>query len=229
MNKKTLKFIIISFLFFSLLLMALVRIKNNYDSEANLYMKNINTNFFLYIDFLLPTISALTVVRILSERVSKNNFSYFRYAYKHFENRIYVDYIEYLLIFNLILLPLYFKFSYNYLNEAFSFNMFMVIYLNGIFNSFIISAITLYLNIVISEFSYVFGMAIFYMFFDYFSDGRFMKRMTLYPLGFLYSDSSKIFYINRVIYIFVALILLAISHQILTKTKNIWLTNIMIY
>ena len=221
MNKKTLKFIIISFLFFSLLLFTLVRIKNNYDSEANLYMKNINTNFFLYIDFLLPAISALTVVRILSERVSKNNFSYFRYAYKHFENRIYIDYIEYLLIFNLILLPLYFKFSYNYLNEAFSFNMFMVIYLNGIFNSFIISAITLSLNIVIREFSYVFGMAIFYMFFDYFSDGRFMKRMTLYSLGFLYSDSSKIFYINRVIYIFVALILLAISHKYLTKTKNI--------
>lgn len=221
MNKKTLKFIIISFLFFSLLLLILVRIKNNYDSEANLYMKNINTNFFLYIDFLLPAISALTVVRILSERVSKNNFSYFRYAYKHFENRIYIDYIEYLLIFNLILLPLYFKFSYNYLNEAFSFNMFMVIYLNGIFNSFIISAITLSLNIVIREFSYVFGMAIFYMFFDYFSDGRFMKRMTLYPLGFLYSDSSKIFYINRLIYIFVALILLVISHKYLTKTKNI--------
>lgn len=221
MNKKTLKFIIISFLFFSLLLLTLVRIKNNYDSEANLYMKNINTNFFLYIDFLLPAISALTVVRILSERVSKNNFSYFRYAYKHFENRIYIDYIEYLLIFNLILLPLYFKFSYNYLNEAFSFNMFMVIYLNGIFNSFIISAITLSLNIVIREFSYVFGMAIFYMFFDYFSDGRFMKRMTLYPLGFLYSDSSKIFYINRVIYIFVALILLVRSHKYLTKTKNI--------
>lgn len=221
MNKKTLKFIIISFLFFSLLLLTLVRIKNNYDSEANLYMKNINTNFFLYIDFLLPAISALTVVRILSERVSKNNFSYFRYAYKHFENRIYIDYIEYLLIFNFILLPLYFKFSYNYLNEAFSFNMFMVIYLNGIFNSFIISAITLSLNIVIREFSYVFGMAIFYMFFDYFSDGRFMKRMTLYPLGFLYSDSSKIFYINRVIYIFVALILLVRSHKYLTKTKNI--------
>lgn len=221
MNKKTVKFIIISFLFFSLLLLTLVRIKNNYDSEANLYMKNINTNFFLYIDFLLPAISALTVVRILSDRVSKNNFSYFRYAYKHFENRIYIDYIEYLLIFNLILLPLYFKFSYNYLNEAFSFNMFMVIYLNGIFNSFIISAITLSLNIVIREFSYVFGMAIFYMFFDYFSDGRFMKRMTLYPLGFLYSDSSKIFYINRVIYIFAALILLAISHKYLTKTKNI--------
>lgn len=221
MNKKTLKFIIISFLFFSLLLLTLVRIKNNYDSEANLYMKNINTNFFLYIDFLLPAISALTVVRILSERVSKNNFSYFRYAYKHFENRIYIDYIEYLLIFNLILLPLYFKFSYNYLNGAFSFNMFMVIYLNGIFNSFIISAITLSLNIVIREFSYVFGMAIFYMFFDYFSDGRFMKRMTLYPLGFLYSDSSKIFYINRLIYIFVALILLVISHKYLTKTKNI--------
>lgn len=221
MNKKTLKFIIISFLFFSLLLLILVRIKNNYDSEANLYMKNINTNFFLYIDFLLPAISALTVVRILSERVSKNNFSYFRYAYKHFENRIYIDYIEYLLIFNLILLPLYFKFSYNYLNEAFSFNMFMVIYLNGIFNSFIISAITLSLNIAIREFSYVFGMAIFYMFFDYFSDGRFMKRMTLYPLGFLYSDSSKIFYINRLIYIFVALILLVISHKYLTKTKNI--------
>ena len=209
--------------------MTLVSIKINYDSDINLYMKNINTNFFLYIDFLLPTISALTVVRILSERVSKNNFSYFRYAYKHFENRIYIDYIEYLLIFNLILLPLYFKFSYNYLNEAFSFNMFMVIYLNGIFNSFIISAITLSLNIVIREFSYVFGMAIFYIFFDYFSDGRFMKRMTLYPLGFLYSDSSKIFYINRVIYIFVALILLAISYHILTKTKNIWLTNIMIY
>lgn len=221
MNKKTVKFIIVSFLFFSLLLLILVRIKNNYDSEANLYMKNINTNFFLYIDFLLPAISALTVVRILSDRVSKNNFSYFRYAYKHFENRIYIDYIEYLLIFNLILLPLYFKFSYNYLNEAFSFNMFMVIYLNGIFNSFIISAITLSLNIVIREFSYVFGMAIFYMFFDYFSDGRFMKRMTLYPLGFLYSDSSKIFYINRVIYIFAALILLAISHKYLTKTKNI--------
>lgn len=221
MNKKTVKFIIISFLFFSLLLLTLVRIKNNYDSEANLYMKNINTNFFFYIDFLLPAISALTVVRILSERVSKNNFSYFRYAYKHFENRIYIDYIEYLLIFNLILLPLYFKFSYNYLNEAFSFNMFMVIYLNGIFNSFIISAITLSLNIVIREFSYVFGMAIFYMFFDYFSDGRFMKRMTLYPLGFLYSDSSKIFYINRLIYIFVALILLVISHKYLTKTKNI--------
>lgn len=221
MNKKTLKFIIISFLFFSLLLLTLVRIKNNYDSEANLYMKNINTNFFFYIDFLLPTISALTVVRILSERVTKNNFSYFKYLYKHFENRIYIDYIEYLLIFNLILLPLYFKFSYNYLNEAFSFNMFMVIYLNGIFNSFIISAITLSLNIVIREFSYVFGMAIFYMFFDYFSDGRFMKRMTLYPLGFLYSDSSKIFYINRVIYIFVALILLVRSHKYLTKTKNI--------
>ena len=97
----------------------------------------------------------------------------------------------------------------------------MVIYLNGIFNSFIISAITLSLNIVIREFSYVFGMAIFYMFFDYFSDGRFMKRMTMFPLGFLYSDSSKIFYINRVIYIFVALNLLAISHHILTKTKNI--------
>lgn len=221
MNKKTVKFIIVSFLFFSLLLLTLVRIKNNYDSEANLYMKNINTNFFFYIDFLLPAISALTVVRILSERVSKNNFSYFRYAYKHFENRIHIDYIEYLLIFNLILLPLYFKFSYNYLNEAFSFNMFMVIYLNGIFNSFIISAITLSLNIVIREFSYVFGMAIFYMFFDYFSDGRFMKRMTLYPLGFLYSDSSKIFYINRLIYIFVALILLVISHKYLTKTKNI--------
>ena len=221
MNKKTVKFIIVSFLFFSLLLLTLVRIKNNYDSEANLYMKNINTNFFFYIDFLLPAISALTVVRILSERVSKNNFSYFKYLYKHFENRIYIDYIEYLLIFNLILLPLYFKFSYNYLNEAFSFNMFMVIYLNGIFNSFIISAITLSLNIVIREFSYVFGMAIFYMFFDYFSDGRFMKRMTLYPLGFLYSDSSKIFYINRLIYIFVALILLVISHHILTKTKNI--------
>lgn len=221
MNKKTVKFIIVSFLFFSLLLLTLVRIKNNYDSEANLYMKNINTNFFLYIDFLLPAISALTVVRILSERVSKNNFSYFRYAYKHFENRIYIDYIEYLLIFNLILLPLYFKFSYNYLNEAFSFNMFMVIYLNGIFNSFIISAITLSLNIAIREFSYVFGMAIFYMFFDYFSDGRFMKRMTMFPLGFLYSDSSRIFYINRVIYIFVALILLAISHKYLTKTKNI--------
>lgn len=221
MNKKILKFIIISFLFFSLLLLTLVRIKNNYDSEANLYMKNINTNFFLYIDFLLPAISALTVVRILSERVSKNNFSYFRYAYKHFENRIYIDYIEYLLIFNLILLPLYFKFSYNYLSEAFSFNMFMVIYLNGIFNSFIISAITLSLNIVIREFSYVFGMAIFYMFFDYFSDGRFMKRMTMFPLGFLYSDSSKIFYINRLIYIFVALILLVISHKYLTKTKNI--------
>lgn len=221
MNKKTLKFIIISFLFFSLLLLILVRIKNNYDSEANLYMKNINTNFFLYIDFLLPAISALTVVRILSERVSKNNFSYFKYVYKHFENRIYIDYIEYLLIFNLILLPLYFKFSYNYLNEAFSFNMFMVIYLNGIFNSFIISAISLSLNIVIREFSYVFGMAIFYMFFDYFSDGRFMKRMTMFPLGFLYSDSSKIFYINRLIYIFVALILLVISHKYLTKTKNI--------
>ncbi len=221
MNKKTLKFIIISFLFFSLLLLTLVRIKNNYDSEANLYMKNINTNFFLYIDFLLPAISALTVVRILSERVSKNNFSYFKYVYKHFENRIYIDYIEYLLIFNLILLPLYFKFSYNYLNEAFSFNMFMVIYLNGIFNSFIISAISLSLNIVIREFSYVFGMAIFYMFFDYFSDGRFMKRMTMFPLGFLYSDSSKIFYINRLIYIFVALILLVISHKYLTKTKNI--------
>lgn len=221
MNKKTVKFIIISFLFFSLLLLTLVRIKNNYDSEANLYMKNINTNFFFYIDFLLPAISALTVVRILSERVSKNNFSYFKYLYKHFENRIYIDYIEYLLIFNLILLPLYFKFSYNYLNEAFSFNMFMVIYLNGIFNSFIISAITLSLNIAIREFSYVFGMAIFYMFFDYFSDGRFMKRMTMFPLGFLYSDSSKIFYINRVIYIFVALILLAISHKYLTKTKNI--------
>lgn len=217
MNKKTLKFIIISFLFFSLLLLTLVRIKNNYDSEANLYMKNINTNFFLYIDFLLPAISALTVVRILSERVSKNNFSYFKYVYKHFENRIYIDYIEYLLIFNLILLPLYFKFSYNYLNEAFSFNMFMVIYLNGIFNSFIISAISLSLNIVIREFSYVFGMAIFYMFFDYFSDGRFMKRMTMFPLGFLYSDSSKIFYINRLIYIFVALILLVISHKYLTK------------
>ncbi len=221
MNKKTVKFIIISFLFFSLLLLTLVRIKNNYNSEANLYMKNINTNFFFYIDFLLPTISALTVVRILSERVTKNNFSYFKYLYKHFENRIYIDYIEYLLIFNLILLPLYFKFSYNYLNEAFSFNMFMVIYLNGIFNSFIISAITLSLNIVIREFSYVFGMAIFYMFFDYFSDGRFMKRMTMFPLGFLYSDSSKIFYINRVIYIFVALILLVISHKYLTKTKNI--------
>lgn len=221
MNKKTLKFIIISFLFFSLLLLTLVRIKNNYDSEANLYMKNINTNFFLYIDFLLPAISALTVVRILSERVSKNNFSYFKYVYKHFENRIYIDYIEYLLIFNLILLPLYFKFSYNYLNEAFSFNMFMVIYLNGIFNSFIISAISLSLNIVIREFSYVFGMAIFYMFFDYFSDGRFMKRMTMFPLGFLYSDSSKIFYINRLIYIFVALILLVISHHTLTKTKNV--------
>lgn len=221
MNKKTVKFIIVSFLFFSLLLLTLVRIKNNYDSEANLYVKNINTNFFFYIDFLLPAISALTVVRILSERVSKNNFSYFKYLYKHFENRIYIDYIEYLLIFNLILLPLYFKFSYNYLNEAFSFNMFMVIYLNGIFNSFIISAITLSLNIVIREFSYVFGMAIFYMFFDYFSDGRFMKRMTLYPLGFLYSDSSKIFYINRLIYIFVALILLVISHKYLTKTKNI--------
>lgn len=188
MNKKTVKFIIVSFLFFSLLLLTLVRIKINYDSDANLYMKNINTNFFFYIDFLLPTISALTVVRILSERVSKNNFSYFRYAYKHFENRIYIDYIEYLLIFNLILLPLYFKFSYNYLNEAFSFNMFMVIYLNGIFNSFIISAITLSLNIAIREFSYVFGMVIFYMFFDYFSDGRFMKRMTMFPLGFLYSD-----------------------------------------
>ena len=123
MNKKTVKFILISFLFFSLLLLTLVRIKNNYDSEANLYMKNINTNFFFYIDFLLPAISALTVVRILSERVTKNNFSYFKYLYKHFENRIYIDYIEYLLIFNLILLPLYFKFSYNYLNEAFSFNM----------------------------------------------------------------------------------------------------------
>ena len=217
MNKKTLKFIIISFLFFSLLLLTLVRIKNNYDSEANLYMKNINTNFFLYIDFLLPAISALTVVRILSERVSKNNFSYFKYVYKHFENRIYIDYIEYLLIFNLILLPLYFKFSYNYLNEAFSFNMFMVIYLNGIFNSFIISAISLSLNIVIREFSYVFGMAIFYMFFDYFSDGRFMKRMTMFPLGFLYSDSSKIFYINRLIYIFVALILLVISCLLYTS------------
>lgn len=107
MNKKTLKFIIISFLFFSLLLLTLVRIKNNYDSEANLYMKNINTNFFFYIDFLLPTISALTVVRILSERVTKNNFSYFKYVYKHFEKRIYIDYIEYLLIFNLIFeLPL---------------------------------------------------------------------------------------------------------------------------
>lgn len=221
MNKKTVKFIIISFLFFSLLLLTLVRIKNNYDSEANLYMKNINTNFFFYIDFLLPTISALTVVRILSERVTKNNFSYFKYVYKHFEKRIYIDYIEYLLIFNLILLPLYFKFSYNYLNEAFSFNMFMVIYLNGILNSFIISAITLSLNIAIREFSYVFGMVIFYMFFDYFSDGRFMKRMTMFPLGFLYSDSSKIFYINRVIYIFVALILLVISHKYLTKTKNI--------
>lgn len=201
--------------------MTLVSIKINYDSDINLYMKNINTNLFFYIDFLLPAISALIVVRILSERVTKNNFSYFKYLYKHFENRIYIDYIEYLLIFNLILLPLYFKFSYNYLNEAFSFNMFMVIYLNGIFNSFIISAITLSLNIVIREFSYVFGMAIFYMFFDYFSDGRFMKRMTLYPLGFLYSDSSKIFYINRVIYIFVALILLVISHKYLTKTKNI--------
>lgn len=154
MNKKTLKFIIISFLFFSLLLLTLVRIKNNYDSEANLYMKNINTNFFFYIDFLLPTISALTVVRILSERVTKNNFSYFKYVYKHFEKRIYIDYIEYLLIFNLILLPLYFKFSYNYLNEASSFNLFMIIYLNGILNSFIISAISLSLNIVIREFSY---------------------------------------------------------------------------
>lgn len=221
MNKKTLKFIIISFLFFSLLLLTLVRIKNNYDSEANLYMKNINTNFFFYNDFLLPTISALIVVRILSERVMKNNFSYFKYVYKHFEKRIYIDYIEYLLIFNFILLPLYFKFSYNYLNEDFSFNMFMVIYLNGILNSFIISAITLSMNIVIREFSYVFGIAIFYIFFDYFSDGRFMKRMTLFALGFLYSDSSKIFYINRVIYIFVALFLLAISHHILTKTKNI--------
>ena len=221
MNKKTLKFIIISFLFFSLLLLTLVRIKNNYDSEANLYMKNINTNFFFYIDFLLPTISALTVVRILSERVTKNNFSYFKYVYKHFEKRIYIDYIEYLLIFNLILLPLYFKFSYNYLNEASSFNLFMIIYLNGILNSFIISAITLSLNIVIREFSYVFGMAIFYMFFDYFSDGSFMKRMTMFPLGFLYSDSSKIFYINRVIYTFLALISLAISHHILTKTKNV--------
>lgn len=221
MNKKTLKFIILSFLFFTLLLMALVRIKNNYDSDANLYMKNINTNFFFYIDFLLPVISALTVVRILSERVTKNNFSYFKYVYKHFEKRIYIDYIEYLLIFNLILLPLYFKFSYNYLNEASSFNLFMIIYLNGILNSFIISAISLSLNIVIREFSYVFGMAIFYMFFDYFSDGRFMKRMTMFPLGFLYSDSSKIFYINRLIYTFVALISLAISHHILTKTKNV--------
>ena len=221
MNKKTLKFIILSFLFFTLLLLTLVRIKINYETDINLYMKNINTNFFFYIDFLLPVISALTAVRILSERVSKNNFSYFKYVYKHFENRIYIDYIEYLLIFNLILLPLYFKFSYNYLNETFSFNMFMVIYLNGIFNSFIISAIALSLNIVIREFSYAFGMAIFYIFFDYFSDGRFMKRMTLFPLGFLYSDSSKIFYINRLIYIFVALILLTISHKYLTKTKNI--------
>ena len=187
------------------------------DIQKNLDL--FNTGLYKWYELLMPLIPMYFIISANSDFFSKDNIEYFYTLPISIEKSLILKNIIFIIMFFILFTPGIYKINFYIVNNfGKSYLPKGGLYLYVLENLFILCSYTLFILIIFKEFYFSIGFLVIYILFDYFTGGSFLNLFTIYGFTFRkFSEEGFIF--NRVLVLFIGLILYLVSYLILKKFK----------